>query len=393
MVLGVIPMEQLLNIGIVVITILLAILWLLKYLLDRRAEELASSRRELEQLRQEHAREHERFTALMGITSDGLVLLDANARVVFMNDSARALFGVNEGIRFRLDELSWAYELQPLVDQVLQHDEHIGHTVVRGERSFAVRVRPLHNGADRGVLIGLNEVTELQRLGRSRSEFVANISHDLRTPVTSLQLLADTLSGDGLRDGDFTRGLLEKMRAQIDLLHQMTDELMDLALIESGQAPIRLVEVPAAELVTVAVEALRPQIERKAITLITSVPAQVNVLADPAAVRKVLGNLLHNAFKFTPQGGRIEIRIQPREDNVEFAVRDTGCGIAASDLPRIFERFYKVDRARARQPGELRGTGLGLAIAKHIVEAHGGKIRVESVEGRGSTFIFTLPTA
>ncbi len=386
-------MEQLFDASIVVITFLLALAWFLKYLFDRRGEQLEGVQRELEQLRQEHAREHERLAALMGITSDGLVLLDANARVVFLNDSARALFGVHDGLGFRLDELSWAYELQPLVDQVLEHDEAIGHTVVRDERTFAIRVRPLHNGADRGVLIGLNEVTELQRLGRSRREFVANISHDLRTPVTSLQLLADTLSGDTLKDERFTLELLGKMRAQIDLLHQMTDELMDLALIESGQAPIRLVEIPAADLVTGAVETLRPQIDRKAIALTTDVPADLHVLADPQAVHKVLRNLIQNASKFTPEGGQIEIRAQPRGDNVEFAIQDTGCGIAASDLPRIFERFYKVDRARARQPGELRGTGLGLAIAKHIVEAHGGKIRAESVEGKGSTFFFTLPAA
>lgn len=384
-------MEQLFEAAIVVVTLLLALAWLLKYLLDRRGEQLASVQREWEHLRQEHAREHERFSALMGITSDGLVLLDGNARVVFLNDSARSLFGVQEGVGFRLDELSWAYELQPLVEQVLEHDEPIGHTVVRDERTFAVRVRPLHNGSDRGVLIGLNEVTELQRLGRARREFVANISHDLRTPVTSLQLLADTLSGDTLKDERFTVELLGKMKAQIDLLHQMTDELMDLALIESGQAPIRLVEIPARELVTAAVEAMRPQIERKAIDLTVSVPDDLPVLADPQAVHKVLGNLIHNACKFTPQGGQIGIRVQTGGDNVEFAIQDTGCGIAANDLPRIFERFYKVDRARARQPGELRGTGLGLAIAKHIVEAHGGKIRAESVEGKGSTFFFTLP--
>jgi two-component system, OmpR family, phosphate regulon sensor histidine kinase PhoR len=386
-------MEQLFEAAIIVITFLLAILWFMKYLLDAQRADLESIRRELRELEQEHAREHERLAALMGITSDGLILLDANAHVVFMNEAAKLLFGVHDGLGFRLDELGWGYELQPLVDQVLHYGESIGHTLVRAERTFAVRVRPLRLGAEQGILIGLNEVTELQRLGRVRREFVANISHELRTPVTSLQLLADTLSEETLKDRSFSLELIGKMRAQIDLLHQLTDELMDLALIESGQAPIKLIEIRALELVGEATEPLRPQIERKNITLACQVPEETKVLADPRAIRKVLGNLLHNAIKFTNPGGQIQVHVQGRGDNIEFAVSDTGCGIAPQDLTRIFERFYKVDRARARKPGELRGTGLGLAIAKHIVEAHGGEIRAESVQGQGSTFRFTLPSA
>lgn len=385
-------METLFEASIVVITLLLALLWFLKVLLDSRNVQIQTVQRELRELEQEHRREHERLSALMGITSDGLILLDANALVMFLNDSAKALFGVRDGKGFRLDELSWAYELQPLVDQVREHGEPIGHTLVRDERTFSVRVRPLKNEPDKGVLIGLAEVTELQRLGRARREFVANISHELRTPVTSLQLLADTFSAETLQDTTLAWDLLGKMRAQVDLLHQLTDELMDLSMIESGQAPIRLIEISASELAQEAVEPLRPQAERKDITLTVRVPDD-HVLADPQAIRKVLGNLLHNAIKFTNSGGNIEVHATARGDNVEFAVADSGCGIAAQDLPRIFERFYKVDRARARRPGELRGTGLGLAIAKHMVEAHGGQIRVESVEGKGSTFYFTLPAS
>jgi two-component system phosphate regulon sensor histidine kinase PhoR len=265
--------------------------------------------------------------------------------------------------------------------------------LLKGERAFDARVRAIGKGAHGGALIGLNEITELQRLGRARREFVANISHELRTPVTSLQLLAETISSDGLVDKSLSQELLGKMRAQIDLLHQLTDELMDLSLIESGQAPIKLVEVRAMDLVDEAVEPLRPQAERKGITLNVSIPADVDVLADPQGIRKVLTNLLHNAIKFTNAPGCVEVRAQRRGDNVEFAISDTGIGIPAADLPRIFERFYKVDRARARGQGELRGTGLGLAIAKHIVEAHGGRIRAESQEGKGSTFYFTLPSA
>ncbi len=385
-------MEQLFEASLVVITFLLFVLWLLKQFLDTRRAELETTRRELEQLRQAYETQWARMTALTNVTSDGLILLDADTRVMYLNEAARSLLGVYESPGRSLRESPWAFELVPLVDQVLKEGgEALSQTVVRNDRAFQVRVRVVGKEAQGGILIGVNEITELQRLGRTRREFVANISHELRTPVASLQLLAETLNGEALQEEAFAKELLGKMRAQIDLLRQLTDELMDLALIESGQAPIALVEVQASELVAEALEPLRLQAERKGIELRQAIPRELQVLADPRGIRKVLGNLVHNAIKFTPTGGRIEIRAVRRGENVEFSVADTGCGIPAEDRPRIFERFYKVDRART--PGESRGTGLGLAIAKHIVEGHGGKISVESVEGRGSTFHFTLPAA
>lgn len=386
-------MEQLFEAAIVVVTLLLAVIGVGKYLYDARRAELDGVRRELQALNADYTRQNERLGALMGVTSDALLLLGADERIAFMNQSARALFGVREGVGLRLDELGWPGELDPWVEQAKRYDETLGHTLVHDERTFAARIRPLHSGAERGILIGLVEVTELQRLGRSRREFVANISHDLRTPVTTLQLLSDTLSRDALENRDFTRDLVEKMRAQIDLLRQLTNELMDLALIESGQAPIKLERTSAADLVREAREPLQPQMERKQIQWTSTVSDDLRVLADAPAIRKVLANLMHNAIKFTNPGGKIDVRARAAGESVEFIVQDTGCGIAPEELPRIFERFYKVDRARARQPGEVRGTGLGLAIAKHMVEAHGGQIRAESVQGQGSTFIFTLPRA
>jgi two-component system, OmpR family, phosphate regulon sensor histidine kinase PhoR len=386
-------MEVWFEAALAVIALLAFAIWLLKRLHDTRRRQLEDTRRELSELKQETRRERERLTALTDIASDGLILLDANARVVFMNDGAKSLLGIGDGLGLGLAELSWAFELQPTVDQVMQFGETIGQTLVKGERTFAARVRPLHSGRNGGALIGLSEITELQKLGRARREFVANISHELRTPVASLQLLADTLSEETLTDKRFTLELIGKMRAQSDLLRQLTDELMDLALIESGQAPIKLIETRACELVAEAVEPLLPQAERKKIAMSLQVTDELVVLADPQGMRKALGNLVHNAIKFTNPGGRVEIRARTNGDNVEFAVQDTGCGIAAKELPRIFERFYKADRARARGQAELRGTGLGLAIAKHMVEAHGGKIWAESAEGKGSTFYFTLPAA
>ncbi len=387
-------MERLLEIAIIIIAALLFVIWLMKQLLDARRYQLESTLRELHELTLEYETQRERLTALTNVTSDALILVDSNARVVFMNDPAKSLLGALDGIGRSLNEIARGYELQPLVDQVLNEGgEAVGQTLVTGDRAFDARVRAIGKGAHGGALIGLNEITELQRLGRARREFVANISHELRTPVTSLQLLAETISEETLRDKTLALDLLGKMRSQIDLLHQLTDELMDLALIESGQAPIKLVQVRARELIDEAAEPFRPQAAREGITFTLAAPSDLDVLADPQAIRKVLGNLIHNAIKFTHAGGQIELRAIRRGDNVEFSVSDTGIGIPASDLPRIFERFYKVDRARARGHDGTRGTGLGLAIAKHIVEGHGGKIRAESIEGKGSTFHFTLPAA
>jgi two-component system phosphate regulon sensor histidine kinase PhoR len=283
--------------------------------------------------------------------------------------------------------------VQPLVAQVLKSGEPLTQSVVKDGRAFTVRVCAIGEDARGGVLIALREVTELQRLGRARRDFVANISRELRNPVASLQLLAETMSPETFDDRALTLQMMSKLRAQIDILHQLTDELMDLALIESGQAPIKLVETCALDLVKGAVEPLLPQAERKQLRLTITVSPDLHVLADPAAIRKVIGNLAHNAIKFTNSGGAVEIRARRDGENVEFAIADTGVGIPVADLPRIFERFYKVDRARARDSETTRGTGLGLAIAKHMVEAHGGTIRAESVEGKGSTFYFTLPSS
>lgn len=378
-----------------VIVALLLVLWQVR----QRASlwQLAASRGEsrILTLERERAALEEKLTAFTHVTSDGIVQVDALGSVIDMNDTARTLLNVTDGLGKPLGQLAWGYDLQPLVNQVLgESSGTISQTVVKGERAFNVRAVVIGSNDKLGALLGISEVTELQRLGRARREFVANISHELRTPITSLQLLADTINDEVLNDKPLLLDLINKSRAQIDLLKQLTDELMDLALIESGQAPIRLVSVFAIDLLNEALTPLRTQAERKHIAFKTHIPPDMEVLADPQAMRKVVGNLTYNALKFTPDGGQITLRAVWRNEgaDVEVSIQDTGIGIPAKDLPRIFERFYKVDRARTRAQGELRGTGLGLAIAKHIVEAHGGKIWAESSEGSGSTFYFTLPS-
>ncbi|MBI4673345.1 MAG: PAS domain-containing protein [Chloroflexi bacterium] len=388
-------MDFLFGAAVVVIVALLYLTWRLTRRTNAQELEHAELEAQLAALEQERASSQELWSGLTRATSDGIVRVDENGSIVYVNDAARALLGIRDHTKGSLRHLAWGYDFDSLVRQVLSEGSgRPSQTIVKDERTFQVRAVAVGDADKRGVLLALTEVTELQRLGRARREFVANISHELRTPVTSLQLLAETMNQEVLNDRALLNDLLDKMRAQVDLLKQLTDELMDLALIESGQAPIKLVEVFAGDLVMDALLPLRPQAERKQIKLDAQIPPDIQVLADPQAIRKVISNLTHNALKFTPEGGSVTLHATWCNDgsDVEFAIQDTGVGIPEKDLSRIFERFYKVDRARTRTQGELRGTGLGLAIAKHIVEAHGGKIWAESVQGKGSTFYFTLPS-
>lgn len=388
-------MELWLGAAILVIVALLFVMWRIKTSADQQQRTASGDEARLAALEQERAALDEKLTAFTRVTTDGIVQVDMKGYVTYVNDTARTLLNVTNGIDRALSEVAWGYDLQSLVNQVLSEGgSTVSQIVVKEERAFRVSAVAIGENETRGALLGITEVTELQRLGRARREFVANISHELRTPVTSLQLLAETLTDEVMNDKALLTDLMNKTRGQVDLLKQLTDELMDLALIESGQAPIRLVSLFAADLVNDSLSSLRPQAERKQITLETNIPPDMEVLADPQAMRKVISNLTHNALKFTPNEGRITIRAVWRNEgaDVEVSIQDTGMGIPDKDLPRIFERFYKVDRARTRVQGELRGTGLGLAIAKHIVEAHGGKIWVESAAGKGSTFYFTLPS-
>jgi two-component system phosphate regulon sensor histidine kinase PhoR len=332
------------------------------------------------------------WNAVSRTLSEGVLVVDANQQIVFANDSARNFVNLPDLTGHRLDQVDWSLAVQPLVDEILAgRAESLSQMVAHDDRAFAVNLRGCQVDSWSGAVIVLSDVTELQRLGRVRRDFVANISHELRTPVTSLQLLADTLANELPAGPSTAMEWLEKIRGQIQLLQQLTTELMDLALIESGQMPIKLVDTPVLSLANAVVDLLRPQANSKRIAISVQIGADVRALADPEGLRRVLSNLVHNAIKFTPVQGQINVVGDQVGDNIEIQVADTGIGIPANDLPRIFERFYKVDRARAQS--QVRGTGLGLAIARHIVEGHGGKIWAESTEGKGSTFHISLPAA
>jgi two-component system phosphate regulon sensor histidine kinase PhoR len=252
--------------------------------------------------------------------------------------------------------------------------------------SYHVRMRRIVAGPEALVALRVRDVTELQRLGRARRDFVANISHDLRTPITTIGVLVDALKNESAHSARQRAKLLDSISDQTATLSQLAQELMDLSLIESGRMPLRLVDIPAVTLLEDARERMLTQAERKEIDILLEAPPQdLRVLADHDNICRVLQNLMHNAIKFSPHRSKVVIGAEEQGGDVRFWVRDWGPGISEEEQTRIFERFYKADVTRSSG-----GTGLGLAIARHIVEGHGGHIGVESAVGAGSTFWFTL---
>ncbi|MGA8231017.1 MAG: ATP-binding protein, partial [Candidatus Acidiferrales bacterium] len=234
-------------------------------------------------------------------------------------------------------------------------------------------------------------ISELRRLERVRQDFVANVSHEFKTPLTAIQGFAETLLGGALEDQKNNRRFLEIIRDQSMRLAQLTDDLLRLARIEAGKLELDFHPVPLAPLLDSLADTYTMRAARKQLALTIDCPPDVpDVQGDATLLKEVLQNLLDNAMQYTPPGGSIELSAVHRDDQAVFTVSDTGVGIPLAAQERIFERFYRVDAARSREVG---GTGLGLSISKHIVEAHGGKIWVESDMGRGSRFHFSIPLA
>jgi two-component system phosphate regulon sensor histidine kinase PhoR len=239
------------------------------------------------------------------------------------------------------------------------------------------------------LLVVLQDLTAFRRLETVRSDFVANVSHELRRPITSLKAMAEALEEGALNDATVARDFVHRMHQEIDGLAQLTNELLTLTRIESGTESLALLPQSPGELLADCAMRMGPLAARADVTLLIEPGDAPPVRADGERVAQVLANLVHNAVKFTPPGGTIRMAATREDGGVAFSVADTGVGIERADLERVFERFYKADRSRSGG-----GTGLGLAIAKHIVQAHGGRIDAKSDgPGRGATFRFTLPVA
>jgi two-component system phosphate regulon sensor histidine kinase PhoR len=276
--------------------------------------------------------------------------------------------------------------------EAVSGEADLGHL---GARHFAVDAVPLRGG---GLVLFLHDITALRRMERVRRDFVANIGHELRTPLTSIKLLAETLTSGAVDDPATTRDFATQIEREVDHLAQLVDELLDLSMIESGETTLTLEALDPEEVVAASVERIAPVAERREVSVRRLRPPaeDVRALADPGRIGQALLNLAHNAVKYSRHGGEVRIGWQANDDRVRFTVADDGIGIPDAHKARIFERFYKVDRSRARDPDaeHLGGSaGLGLAIVRHIAEAHRGSVGVESEEGVGSTFWIEVPRA
>ena len=337
--------------------------------------------------------EREKLTCVLQEMTDGVVIVDRLGKVQMLNRAAQAMFGIpadNTGGRSMIETLR-SHQVYELWQHCVQTGEAQSLTLESVEKRLWLQciATPMSQAHQGNVLILLQNITRLRQADIVRRDFISNISHELRTPLASLKALTETLQEGALEDPPAARRFLTRMETEVDALSLMVSELLELARIESGQVPLQLKSIRPVDILLPAVDRLRLQAERGGLSLELDCPEDLPlVLADQTRLEQVLVNLLHNAIKFTPAGGKITLRAAQQPGEVLFSVQDTGVGIAMADLPRIFERFYKTDQARASG-----GTGLGLSISRHLVEAHGGKLWTESIEGQGSTFTFSVPAS
>ena len=333
--------------------------------------------------------ERARLATVLERMTDGVLIADADGRVRFSNPAAGRLFESPDPDGRTVAEVLRHYKLVEAWRRCQQDRELQSESVELPNRRIFLQLVAIPDQDTGGSLLLVQDLTRVRRLETVRRDFVSNLSHELRTPLASLKALTETLRGGALEDPKAATHFLESIETEVDAMTQMAGELLELTRIESGQLPLEFKPVPAGDLLLSAAERMRAQVERAGLTLrLDSPQVLTEVRADPPRLEQVLVNLIHNAVKFTNPGGEVVLSAQAEPGFVRFSVQDTGVGIPADDLERIFERFYKADRARSSG-----GTGLGLSIARHVVEAHGGKIWAESVEGRGSTFKFTIPVA
>jgi len=366
----------------------------------RESRELARSFNEMslrlaEQIDRLEA-ERQQLRAILGGMAEGVVAVGPGQRVVFANEAAGRLleFDPTSAVGRPLYELSRQPSLQGLIERARKtgdvQREDLEFTKPAAQH-LAVHVAPLLTGDDAGAVLVLNDTSELRRLERLRQDFVANVSHELKTPLTIVKACAETLL-DGAAEDPGARGqFLQQITDQAERLHALILDLLSLARVESGEEALDLHAVAVGESVATCLDRHVPRAEAKRMTLEAVPPTgDLTVWADDEALGQILDNLVDNAVKYTQPGGTVRVHWAAEGKNVRLSVEDNGPGIPERDLPRIFERFYRVDRARSR---ELGGTGLGLSIVKHLTQAMGGSVHVDSELGKGTTFTIWLPRA
>jgi two-component system phosphate regulon sensor histidine kinase PhoR len=339
---------------------------------------------------QEHA---QRLHAVLESMIEGVLAVDADQRILLCNDAARELldFGSSPASGRPLLSVTRSRPVLEAVSEALGNPEPIEREFESpgvARRTLRLRAARLPGEPSAGVMVVLHDVTELRRLESLRRELVANVSHELKTPLAAIKAYAETLRLGAVNDPEHNLVFVRRIEEQAERLHQLILDLLQIARVESGEETIEIGVVRLRELYQEVAAQFAGAAASRQIELIAELPPEeLAVRADEDGVRTILSNLVDNAIKYTPQG-RVTLRAVAAEDLVTLEVQDTGIGIAEKDQARIFERFYRVDKARSR---ELGGTGLGLSIVKHLAQAMGGSVGLESAPMKGSTFRVTLP--
>src|SRR6056297_3214954 len=342
-------------------------------------------------------RQHNEQKAVLASMVEGVLAVDTNERIIRINRAAAALLKVSaEEVHGRsIQEAIRKADLQRFVSRALSTRDPVeGDIVLRGSEDLYLQAHGSllrgESGQEFGALIVLNDVTRLRRLENIRRDFVANVSHELKTPITTIKGFIETLQDGAIQDHQSAVQFLEIMMRQADRLNEIIDDLLILARVEqnSDQDELPLENLPLNPVIETAMQACAKMAAEKQITIESYCPPGLTAHINAPLLEQAVVNLLTNAIKYSPEQGKVLIETTRSEKDITISVRDWGCGIDKVHLPRLFERFYRADKARSRKLG---GTGLGLAIVKHIAQAHGGEVTVSSKPGQGSTFSLRLP--
>ncbi len=339
-------------------------------------------------------------TILKGMT-EGVLVVDGRTRILMVNDALRQLLSLSSDVSDRMPvEIIRNAELEEAIRKAIRDGENISLELglnKAGEKTLEVSVVSIHpsGGKDedsegiRGAVAVFHDITRLKQLEKIRQDFVANVSHELRTPLTTIKGYAETLLDGALKE-DQAFQFVQVIQRHTDRLTKIVEDLLMLSKIETKEFQLKMELIPLPNFIDDVIDFLREPAEKKKISLARhDMPSSLAVWADRSYLEQILINLLDNAIKYTSEGGRVIVSAFEKDSkDIEFSIEDNGIGIPKEDLSRIFERFYRVDKGRSK---ELGGTGLGLSIVKHLVQAHGGRVWVESQLGKGSTFYFTLP--
>jgi two-component system, OmpR family, phosphate regulon sensor histidine kinase PhoR len=368
---------------------------------DLRHDELAALRNALNEVAAQYDRtirllteERNRSDTILRSMVEGVAVIEAEQKIAFSNEAFCQALGLQSlpCAGRLLVEVTRESGLLEIVQQTrATRRTAINEIEIKGSppRTFSVTSAPVQMAKTTGVVLVLHDISELRKLERMRRDFVANVSHEFKTPLTAIQGFSETLLEGALEDKQNSRRFLEIIRGHAVRLGRVTSDLLKLSMIEAGRLELEKQPLAVPDLVNACVETLRMKAAKKEIALAADcAPDLPTITADAGRLREALLNLMDNALQYTPDGGAISVKAAWSGSELVIAVQDNGIGIPKADQERIFERFYRVDDARSREVG---GTGLGLSITRHLIEAHGGRIDVESEVGRGSTFSIHLP--